>query len=166
MAALIRHKSSADRDEIPPGTLYVLILKSLALRGRLHGFEIAEREDVMNFAVEWRRRLQMLLHRGQFRRDLEGEMRLHIELRRQQQIGSGIDPADAYYAAARRFGNRTRIQERSIMAWGWNGLETLLQDAAYGFRSMLRTPAINAWGRSHLPLALAPTWPSLALSTR
>ena len=42
MAALIRRKSSADRDEIPPGTLYVLILKSLALRGRLHGFEIAE----------------------------------------------------------------------------------------------------------------------------
>lgn len=52
MAALIRHKSSIDRDEIPPGTLYVLILKSLALRGRLHGFEIAEHiqscsEDVL-----------------------------------------------------------------------------------------------------------------------
>jgi len=42
MAALIRRNSSSDRDEIPPGTLYVLILKSLALRGRLHGFEIAE----------------------------------------------------------------------------------------------------------------------------
>lgn len=42
MAALIRRKSTPDRDEIPPGTLYLLILKSLALRGRLHGFEIAE----------------------------------------------------------------------------------------------------------------------------
>jgi len=30
------------RDEIPPGTLYLLILKTLALRGRLHGFEIAD----------------------------------------------------------------------------------------------------------------------------
>ncbi len=29
------------RDEIPPGTLYLLILKTLALRGELHGFEIA-----------------------------------------------------------------------------------------------------------------------------
>jgi PadR family transcriptional regulator, regulatory protein PadR len=52
MAALIRRKSSTDHDEIPPGTLYVLILKSLALRGRLHGFEIAEHiqscsEDVL-----------------------------------------------------------------------------------------------------------------------
>jgi PadR family transcriptional regulator, regulatory protein PadR len=31
-----------NRDEIPPGTLYLLILKSLALRGELHGYEIAE----------------------------------------------------------------------------------------------------------------------------
>jgi len=29
------------RDEIPPGTLYLLILKTLALNGALHGFEIA-----------------------------------------------------------------------------------------------------------------------------
>src|ERR1700744_3382896 len=42
MAALIRSNASTDRDEIPPGTLYVLILKTLALGGRLHGFEIAE----------------------------------------------------------------------------------------------------------------------------
>ncbi|HEY6488811.1 MAG: PadR family transcriptional regulator [Terracidiphilus sp.] len=42
MAALIRRNAPAGHDEIPPGTLYVLILKTLALRGRLHGFEIAE----------------------------------------------------------------------------------------------------------------------------
>ena len=30
-----------NRDEIPPGTLYLLILKSLASRGELHGYEIA-----------------------------------------------------------------------------------------------------------------------------
>ena len=34
--------SPGSRDEIPPGTLYLLILKMLALRGKLHGFEIAE----------------------------------------------------------------------------------------------------------------------------
>jgi PadR family transcriptional regulator, regulatory protein PadR len=44
MAALIRRKPDSDnhRDEIPPGTLYLLILKTLAVRGRLHGYEIAE----------------------------------------------------------------------------------------------------------------------------
>ena len=29
------------QDEIPPGTLYLLILKALARQGELHGFEIA-----------------------------------------------------------------------------------------------------------------------------
>src|SRR5277367_4882182 len=44
MAALIRRNPDRDnsRDEIPPGTLYLLILKTLAVRGRLHGFEIAD----------------------------------------------------------------------------------------------------------------------------
>jgi transcriptional regulator len=30
-----------ERDEIPPGTLYMLILKTLARNGELHGYEIA-----------------------------------------------------------------------------------------------------------------------------
>jgi len=44
MAALIRRNPDPpdDRDEIPPGTLYLLVLKSLSVRGRLHGYEIAE----------------------------------------------------------------------------------------------------------------------------
>jgi PadR family transcriptional regulator PadR len=38
-----RNKSIAnERDEIPPGTLYLLILRTLLVRGTLHGYEIAE----------------------------------------------------------------------------------------------------------------------------
>ena len=33
--------SEAKRDEIPPGTLYMLILKVLARHGEMHGYEIA-----------------------------------------------------------------------------------------------------------------------------
>ena len=43
MTAFIPRKNSEiDRDEIPPGTLYLLILKMLAVHGTLHGYEIAE----------------------------------------------------------------------------------------------------------------------------
>jgi|SRR5215467_4939240 len=44
MMALIRlgKSSKTERDEIPPGTLYLLILKTLSVSGRLHGYEIAE----------------------------------------------------------------------------------------------------------------------------
>ena len=33
--------ASVHRDEIPPGTLYLLILKTLARCGEMHGYEIA-----------------------------------------------------------------------------------------------------------------------------
>src|ERR1700690_2664395 len=44
MTAIINRNSDLNdnRDEIPPGTLYLLILKSLAVRGKLHGYEIAD----------------------------------------------------------------------------------------------------------------------------
>jgi PadR family transcriptional regulator, regulatory protein PadR len=44
MTALIRagNDSKSGRDEIPPGTLYLLVLKTLSVNGRLHGYEIAE----------------------------------------------------------------------------------------------------------------------------
>ncbi len=97
----------------------------------------------MGWTGEWSRRLRMLLNRGKFRRDLEDEMRLHVELRREQQMVGGLDAKTAQQAAMRRFGNTTRIAEKSTMAWGWNWLETFLQDAGYGIRAMLRTPAIT-----------------------
>jgi PadR family transcriptional regulator, regulatory protein PadR len=44
MTAVINRNSDPNdsRDEIPPGTLYLLILKSLAVRGKIHGYEIAD----------------------------------------------------------------------------------------------------------------------------
>jgi hypothetical protein len=85
----------------------------------------------------------MLLHRRRFQRELDEEMHLHLELRREQEIAAGMSEDQARTSALRRFGNTTRIQEKSHMVWGWEWLETFLQDAGYGLRSMLRTPAIT-----------------------
>ena len=97
----------------------------------------------MSWTGEWKRRLGMLAHRGKFRRELEDEMRLHLELRREQQMAAGQDAEAARQAALRRFGNTTRMAEKSTMAWGWNWLETFLRDVGYGLRSMLRTPMVT-----------------------
>jgi transcriptional regulator len=35
-------KADRERDEIPPGTLHMLVLRTLALRGLTHGYGIAE----------------------------------------------------------------------------------------------------------------------------
>jgi transcriptional regulator len=40
--------ASTRRDEIPPGTLYMLILKTLARGGEMHGYEIANSIEAMS----------------------------------------------------------------------------------------------------------------------
>ena len=97
----------------------------------------------MDWLKELLRRLWMLMRRRQFDADLEEEMRLHLELREQEQVRGGLTPEDARYAALRRFGNTTLLKEESYMAWGWDWLESFVQDAAYGSRAMLRSPALT-----------------------
>lgn len=89
------------------------------------------------------RRIRMLLQGNRFQQDLEEEMRLHRELRKEQYIERGEDPDAACRAANLRFGNATVLREKSYRAWGWNGLATVLQDLRYGMRSMLRSPALT-----------------------
>jgi predicted permease len=85
----------------------------------------------------------MLLHRRQFDADLEEEMRLHLEMRQQEQIASGMTAPDATAAARRRFGNPTVLREKSHTAWGWEWFEHFLQDINCGIRAMLRSPGIT-----------------------
>src|ERR1700722_20019545 len=97
----------------------------------------------MDWLRELGRRLCMLIRRRQFDADLEEEMRLHLELREEDQMRIGLTPEDARYAALRRFGNETLLKEESYMAWGWDWLESFFQDIAYGSRAMLRSPALT-----------------------
>lgn len=99
---------------------------------------------IMNWFSELARRLMMLRHGNQFDRDLEEEMRLHLELRGREQIENGIAPGEAYYAAQRQFGNDSLLRERSKDMWGWNGVEQLLQDVRYGARMLIKNPAFTA----------------------
>jgi MacB-like periplasmic core domain len=89
------------------------------------------------------RRLSMVFRRRQLDLDLEEEMRLHLDLRRQQQIESGLSPTAASQAANRKFGNVAHLKEKSIMTWGSEGLESFFHDAAYGARALLRSPALT-----------------------
>jgi hypothetical protein len=88
------------------------------------------------------RRLLMLVRRKQFESDLEEEMRLHRELRRQQHVEAVMTPEESHYAALRRFGNVPLTEEPEM--WGWSYLETAIQDVQYGLRQLRPKP----WGRT------------------
>ena len=97
----------------------------------------------MNWLRELGRRFGMLLHRHQFRADLEEEMQLHLDLRQLQQAEQGMPLDQAAVAARRRFGNVTVLKEKSQLAWGWAWLESLVQDTLYGIRAMQRSPGLT-----------------------
>ena len=98
----------------------------------------------MNWMRELARRLRMLMHRRQFDTDLEDEMRLHLELRQQQQMESGLAPDDGQAAAWRRFGNVTSLKEKSRSAWGWEWFEQLVDDMRYALRVVHKSPGFAA----------------------
>jgi predicted permease len=96
-----------------------------------------------NKLAEVGRRLVALFHHGQFDANLEEEMRLHQELREREQVERGVSPEEARYAAQRCFGRRLVLREESRDMWGWNWLETLLQDVRFGLRQLRRNPGFT-----------------------
>jgi hypothetical protein len=86
----------------------------------------------------------MLLRRRQFESDLEEEMRLHRELRKQEQVEAGASTEEAHYAALRRFGNVALTKERSWEMWGRSALENTIQDVRYGLCQLRRSPGFTA----------------------
>ena len=76
-------------------------------------------------------------------RELQEELRTHIEMATRDRIERGEDPASAAAAARREFGNVAQVQEVTREMWGWTRLERLGQDLRYAVRLLRRAPAFS-----------------------
>jgi predicted permease len=85
-------------------------------------------------------RLTYPLRKSRMDRELREELSLHVALRTEQLMDSGIAPEAAVAAARKRFGNQPRIAAAARGAWGWTWLDGVAQDARYFLRQMRRTP--------------------------
>jgi putative ABC transport system permease protein len=86
--------------------------------------------------MEWIRRLRLLFRRERLERDLEEEMRIHVEMA----AGEMGDEA----AARRAFGNPLLLRERSADVWGWRWVREAAQDARFGLRMLGKNRGFTA----------------------
>ena len=76
--------------------------------------------------------------------DLARELRDHLELEADEQRAAGLSREEAAYAAHRALGNTLKIEEDVRTTWGFQWLETCVQDVRYGFRTLRKSPGFTA----------------------
>ncbi|HKW97997.1 MAG TPA: ABC transporter permease [Bryobacteraceae bacterium] len=86
--------------------------------------------------MRWKRR-------GERERELERELRDHLELEVEEQRDAGLPPEEARYAARRALGNAAVVKEEVRDMWRWTAIGRLGRDLRYGVRLMRRSPGFS-----------------------
>src|SRR5437868_1285886 len=88
-------------------------------------------------------RLRALLNRGELDRDLEQELRYHLERQIAEYVSEGMTQEEARRAALRDFGDVTQSKELCREARGVRPVEDLRQDVLFGLRVLRRNPVFS-----------------------
>lgn len=100
-------------------------------------------------------RLRALIHGTAVERELDDEMRFHVEHLRDKYIASGLAVDDATRRARLEFGGIEQVKEECREARGIALLETIVQDVRYGIRMLRRTPAFSVTAIATVALSTA-----------
>ncbi len=87
-------------------------------------------------------------------RDLERELRSHLDAEAEELRESGVPAEEARWAAQRALGNTTLIQEDVRHMWTYEKLGQIMQDLRYAFRGMRREPGFAATAILSLALGI------------
>jgi putative ABC transport system permease protein len=83
-------------------------------------------------------RMRALFRREVVIGDMDEEMRFHLEMEAEANVGRGMAPEEARRAALRTFGNFDSIRERAYEVRGGGMIETSLQDLRYAGRMLTK----------------------------
>jgi predicted permease len=87
------------------------------------------------------RRLWFFVTRWRRMRDLDEEMRLHVELRAAANRRGGLHSEEATRQARLRFGNPLKLREEARDVWGFGELEGIGGDLRHAVRRIVHRPA-------------------------
>jgi len=88
------------------------------------------------------RKLNILVSREKFNRELEEEMAFHRDQAEGELRSEGVPLEAVRNAAKRQFGNETRMKERSNEVVGF-GFESVVQDLRYAVRQLVSNPSFT-----------------------
>jgi predicted permease len=89
-------------------------------------------------------RLRTLFGRGAAATRLDDELAFHLEQQIAENIAAEMGAEEARCAALRAFGNPALLREQTRSTWGWNWLESLMQDLRFASRALRRKPGFAA----------------------
>ena len=104
--------------------------------------------------MSWFSRLKNAIRPAALDRELADEMKDHLERRAASLRKKGLSADEAARQAALRFGNVMLRREESRDIRSWAVLDSVLQDARYGWRMMLKNSALTATAVLSLTLAI------------
>ena len=85
-----------------------------------------------------RLRLRSLFERDSMERNLEDELRFHLEIQIEQNLAAGMSPEEARRVAVLDFGNVRQQMEGCRETWGTGMLDNFFDDLRYSFRGLQR----------------------------
>src|SRR5579862_400907 len=92
---------------------------------------------------EFFQRLAAVFRRRHLEDDLDAELRSHLEMAVEMNLGKGMTPEDARRKALRNFGGVDQIKESFRDQRGVPMIETFLQDVRFGLRMLRRSPGFS-----------------------
>ena len=96
----------------------------------------------MRSRAQFINKLNLLFGRKRYRKELDEEMAFHRQQTQRELVEDGIEPEAARYQAMRRFGNSTRIKQRSHEIVEFK-LETVVEDLRFALRQFRRNPGFD-----------------------